>query len=307
MAYSNYLKYQEVIKNFQKSLLPYSNISKSISLSSPFSNRKYIENLKKSFLPYTELAREAQTFRSFQKSLSGYSQLAVQINRDTSFYKSLLQSVPNYNSQFVKLAQQFQASYKPYINSIQSLYDRLTYLAQYSAPLSFGEAYQQIRREFEEIQKEQQSDILTFSEITVKKTEAKVKKAPKGFLSAEFYISLIFSLILLIITQSTANLSEHQISDKIQNLEQIITELPNALMLEHDDSTYYVVVRFVNLRDKPTTKKSKILEVLYPNLKVKLIERKGEWIFIEYYDYVNDLFKRGWVFKKYLKILNPKR
>ncbi len=78
-------------------------------------------------------------------------------------------------------------------------------------------------------------------------------------------------------------------------------------MLEHDDSTYYVVVRFVNLRDKPTTTKSKILEVLYPNLKVKLIERKGEWICIEYYDYVNDSFKRGWVFKKYLNILNPKR
>lgn len=306
MSYSDYKKYQEAIKNLKKSLLPYSDFARSIRLSTSLPRTTSSEKLRASFLPYSEFVRQAESFRKRQKSLTGFAKLGRQISREVSFYKNILQSFPDYSSSYEKLARQFQVSGKVYNNSIRSLYDRLTHLAQYSAPLSLGEAYERIRREFEEI-KGQHPDVIEFAENTIQETDTKVKKAPKGFLSAEYYITLIFSLILFVTSQYTANLSEKRVSGQIQHLEEVIATLPSTLMPQNDDSTYYVVVRFVNLRDKPTTKNSKVLEVLYPNLKVRLVERKGKWILVEYYDHVHDSYSRGWVFKKYLKILNPKR
>jgi len=57
----------------------------------------------------------------------------------------------------------------------------------------------------------------------------------------------------------------------------------------------------VNLRAKPTTKNSDVLKVLYPNQKVRLVERKKKWIGVEYYNHILDIHENGWCFKKYLK------
>jgi hypothetical protein len=64
--------------------------------------------------------------------------------------------------------------------------------------------------------------------------------------------------------------------------------------------TMYVVARNLNLRSRPTTRAS-IITVLRPNQRVELVQRKREWVYVEYFDYVEDVPKTGWVAKKYLK------
>jgi uncharacterized protein YgiM (DUF1202 family) len=83
--------------------------------------------------------------------------------------------------------------------------------------------------------------------------------------------------------------------------------LAGNIMVDHfsennNISTFYIVKRAVNLRVKPSTK-NEVITILYPNQKVKLETRKGKWIYVTYFDYLDQTTKSGWVYKKYLKLL----
>ncbi|HEX3034418.1 MAG TPA: hypothetical protein VHT73_04685 [Thermodesulfobacteriota bacterium] len=65
---------------------------------------------------------------------------------------------------------------------------------------------------------------------------------------------------------------------------------------------YYVVVREVKLKSHPRPK-SATIQILSPNQRVKLIQAKGKWIYVEYFDYIEGIPKTGWVLKKYTKRL----
>lgn len=343
MKYIYFSKYEKALSSLAKSLLPYSvatnhlkgmalgslydpktveNLkrsalgpfydSKSIenlkrSVLGSFVDPKAIENLKRSFMPFSELAKDAQRHAKIKKSITGYSELIRQIKREASIYSDISKSIANYQPTFDSISKQIKTSGWSYINSIQSLYGKVNYLSIYSAPFSLGEAYRYVREEFEKTDRIGEPDVIEFSEKTIEKTKPEVAESKNDILKAEFWISIIFSLILFIASQHFAKMSEDGIQSHMNKLERLIIELPKELMHERDSSTYYVVIRFVNLRSKPSTKKSEILEVLYPNLKVRLIERKSKWIFIEYYDHISDDYKRGWVSKKYLRILNPQK
>ena len=214
---------------------------------------------------------------------------------------SKLNSVIGNLSHYSKLVETIRQKELPYLNSISRLYKNLDNITPKYIPLSIGEALQQVQREFELCKDENDKDIVSFAQHI----EDKAVKVPKNFLSAEFYISIIFALILFLLSQNATYDSEQNLTKKVQHLEELITELPHTLMPSKDSSTYYVVLNFVHLRQKPSSK-STSLEMLYPNLKVKLLERKGRWIQIQYYDHAINEFKTGWVYKKYLKILNRK-
>ena len=309
MKYIYFSKYEKALSSLAKSLLPYSvatNHLKGLALGSLY-DQKAVENLKRSFVPFSELAKDAQRYAKIEKSMTGYSELIRRIKREASIYTEISRSIVNYQSTFDSISNQFKNSGWQYISSIQSLYSKVNYLSIHSAPFSLGEAYRYVREEFERTDSIGEPDVIGFSEKTIEKTKSKIAKSKNDILKAEFWISILFCLILFIASQNSANMSEQRIQSHMNKIERLILELPRKLMYEHDSSTYYVVIRFVNLRSKPSTKKSEILEVLYPNLKVRLIERKSKWIFIEYYNHIADGYKRGWVSKKYLKILNPKK
>jgi|GEM_PF-6402580 len=72
---------------------------------------------------------------------------------------------------------------------------------------------------------------------------------------------------------------------------------------ENDPSKYYLVEREVVLRVKPTTKAAKIV-ILFPNQRVALVKESHQWIYIEYFDYLEGVPRYGWAMKKYLRLIN---
>ena len=293
------------LQRIQNSYKAFSRISAGI----PVSYFKTAENLRKSLIPYSQISKDVLKNQSILKkslhnALSNFrvnEKFIRQMQEVTAAQAKMISNLPDL-SHISKMIEDARINTLPYLKSIHLLYDNLDSIKEITAPLSFGEALQHVQQVYDLTKEENQKDIVSF----VQQVEAKTTAAPQSFLSAEFFISLIFALIFFLYSQHSANISEQNLSEQIQHLEKVMTELPNALMPLHDNSTYYVALKYVNLRKKPKTK-SAILEILHPNLKVKLLVRKGKWIQIQYYDHVNNEFKTGWVYKKNLKILNRKR
>ena len=95
--------------------------------------------------------------------------------------------------------------------------------------------------------------------------------------------------------------SEKRILDKINVVQEVVIEKLEEVIISKSDDVYYVVQRPVNLRTKPTTQKNNIINVLYPNQTTILIERKGKWIKVEYFNHITGFHESGWCYKKYLK------
>ena len=100
----------------------------------------------------------------------------------------------------------------------------------------------------------------------------------------------------------TTIIQKHE--NRIEQLTSLIEEFIKTQQSTHYNGIFYVVIRSVNLRNKPTTKKSKILSILRPGKEVKLIQRKGKWIKVEYFDYLSEEIAQGWCYKKYLKLFH---
>lgn len=165
-----------------------------------------------------------------------------------------------------------------------------------AGPLSFGEAYQEVVESVNSIPISEDFDRFKIQ------LDNKISKAPAGALSAEFYLSLIFAFILFYISQASTIESEKKLLDRMDILETTVSSQLHNLNRYERGSTFYLVERGVNLRVKPTTN-SQVVSVLYPNMKVLLVERATKWIKIEYFDYKNNVYVSGWVYKKYLKMM----
>lgn len=124
-------------------------------------------------------------------------------------------------------------------------------------------------------------------------------------LSLEFYLSLIFTLMIALMQQSESGDFNVELMKRLDRLESELVEKYEVVANDEKDSSFYIVQVNVNFREGPSTKHS-VLDVLYPNQKVRLVERKQKWIKVEFYDHVKGLHKQGWVYKKYLRLLNPK-
>jgi len=111
--------------------------------------------------------------------------------------------------------------------------------------------------------------------------------------------------MLALIQQNESSEFNDELMQRLDRLESELVEKYEVVANDEQDSTFYIVQLNVNFRDGPSTKHS-VLDVLYPNQKVRLVERKQKWIKVEFYDHVEDVHKQGWVYKKYLRLLNPK-
>lgn len=140
-----------------------------------------------------------------------------------------------------------------------------------------------------------------------------IRRTPRIRISFEAWINIILAIVLFMynaISTEKFQTAMEQKTDVIEHLENKISgsqqKMYDALseyMQEHDKSgTYYVVVRKAILRLKPSTK-SPAVSVTFPNQKVNLEKRKGKWIYVTFFDYVDGVTRSGWVLKKYLKII----
>lgn len=138
--------------------------------------------------------------------------------------------------------------------------------------------------------------------------DEKVAKLPRGRISADGILNLIMTVILFLATiaynevrdgrrTQTPALSDAQIERVIESIAKAQTLIP-----ENDNSTYYVVERPVAIRLKPNNRSAAVAG-LYPNQKVRLVQSSHQWIYVEYFDYIEGIPKLGWVNKKYLEKL----
>jgi len=136
-------------------------------------------------------------------------------------------------------------------------------------------------------------------------------------------ISLIIGLLALSIAYASlqsdrqeSRLTAEYREQSLENQRDLLTELhtinhhcikANGMDPQQSSGlTEYVVLRSVNLRThQGTGPGSHIITTLHPNQKVELIQRGAsphkKWIYVSYYDHIEDIPRYGWVYKKYLK------
>ena len=139
-------------------------------------------------------------------------------------------------------------------------------------------------------------------QVTLSKLEEKAQY-PGTVLSIEFYLSVIISIILFLMSQNSSEESERLLFERLDRLEAALIQNYNAAEVAEKNASFYIVKKTVNFRKGPSTKHA-VLDVLYPNQKVKLISRSSKWIEVEYYNHKDDSYQKGWVYKKYLKIIH---
>lgn len=131
--------------------------------------------------------------------------------------------------------------------------------------------------------------------------EERVGRLRPDFISREGMIQVLLAIILFWFQIYQSGEVEDRITNIIRGTEtRILEEIAKLKPVESKEVFFMVSGRRVLLRSGPTTKKP-VLGVLYPNQRVSLIEAKGKWIFVKYFDYLEGAPKSGWVLKKYLR------
>jgi len=97
-----------------------------------------------------------------------------------------------------------------------------------------------------------------------------------------------------------------------QRLEEQISRAQEEILQkleEHRQTSYtcrhYVSTKQVILREKPESR-ARLIKKLGPNVIFEEIEEKREWLLVEVFDYGKGEFKRGWIFKKNLLLVEDK-
>jgi|GEM_PF-1006329 len=107
-------------------------------------------------------------------------------------------------------------------------------------------------------------------------------------------ISLIVAILSFMLTLAMYLFPNNQQQTIHQTINNSIT-LPNK-------GVYYEVVKQVHVRKYPNSSAtSEILDIVYPNQKLLIIEDKTDWIKVEYFNEKLQETIVGWVFKKYTK------
>jgi uncharacterized protein (DUF1330 family) len=185
----------------------------------------------------------------------------------------------------------------PFLDAFSTVADRIT---TGHGALTFAEAYEWLADEYEHQQSKGASDSLNGLQQTVKE---RASSAPFGVLSAEFYLNVIFALFLFYLSQMSAEQSEEQVLARMDEIEQTVSSELAALTDQSYGGTYLVADRPVNLRAGPSTD-HEVLDVLRRNQKVQQLETSNQWARVEYFDYVANKTRKGWVHRRYFVVLH---
>ncbi len=237
-------------------------------------------------------------------------------NRMRTLYVDPLNEIKNrmrtlYVDPLKEIQDRMRTLYVDPLNDVRKLilkYQRITNVYKniftHSIPSNtFEEAYQEVFSNFIAAQSQSAGDATEAAICIVEGIHCQAKKFQPSKLSIEFYLNVIIALILFLYSLHLTEQSELRITESINTVQKIIIERLNELSEPKNQETYYVVERAVNLRTKSTTKFSEVIIILYPNQKVRFVEKKGKWIRIEYYNHILNIHENGWCLKKYLKII----
>ena len=95
---------------------------------------------------------------------------------------------------------------------------------------------------------------------------------------------------------------------KLARVESLIEKLPQVIEAQVEaiirrqfltvDSYFVVRERVARLRKAPEDG-SGVQALVFPNQKLKVLEERGKWIRVEFYDYLGQTTQEGWILKKY--------
>lgn len=143
----------------------------------------------------------------------------------------------------------------------------------------------------------------------------KVAFLPQDKVVAEGLLNLYIAILSMIITLSGLGLNfkqyldsgkasekQEQLFARLLVLTEKVAENTGQLKPSQDTNTYYVVHRKVELRLRSKST-SPAVAILFPNQRVKLVQKSHQWIYVEYFDEIEAVPKYGWAYKKYFKRL----
>lgn len=158
---------------------------------------------------------------------------------------------------------------------------------------------------------EDENDNLELDAINVQTFESEHSALSETSLDVfrQLLINIIAAYIwALFLAPSLPNPDLDTQNKKIAKVESLIEKLPQLIESQVEAiirrqlfavETFFVVKeRTARLRTSPEAGAG-VLAVAFPNQKLKLLEERGKWIRVEFYDYLAQSIREGWVLKKY--------
>jgi hypothetical protein len=196
---------------------------------------------------------------------------------------------------------------QPYLETINKIREYVAAITRISGPISFQEAITEAYNEYQRIQTERAVSVEgNHIDSLIGAVEQRVKVAPKTRLSLEFFLSLLVTVFLFVASQNSASDSEERIQQRFVAIEASIAEVSNQLLRFQNDGSFCIVSRAGKLRAAPDGK-SAVVADMPTDLRVEVVDRKGKWVKIEFFSSRKDLMLEGWILKKYVYRVNPRR
>jgi hypothetical protein len=154
--------------------------------------------------------------------------------------------------------------------------------------------------------------------------EKKIKSLPRNKVSAEGMANLLLQVLAIFlmvlyaqrqvdIGKRQLEVAERQLEDARQPVIAQATQLNQQLTIpkhtsddiaqlipKDDRNVYYVITQDAFLRVKPDGR-TKTITAISSNQKVRLVQTKAKWLYVEYFDYLEAVPKYGWINEKYTK------
>ncbi|MCL6272300.1 SH3 domain-containing protein, partial [Sansalvadorimonas sp. 2012CJ34-2] len=174
---------------------------------------------------------------------------------------------------------------QPFIALTQIIED----LSRYYGPLTFEKAFEEVLEANELFDINNNS----FDEIA-KDIGEREETSPRHQLSAEFYLGCILTLVLAYVAYFQGVETEQNILNKISSLETTINRSIETIDQSKNNNHFYVTKSSLNLRSGPGIE-HEIVSVLPKNNRLNFLITKGEWMKVEFFDYINNNLLIGWV------------
>lgn len=132
---------------------------------------------------------------------------------------------------------------------------------------------------------------------TVISTEDVKGKEKDSELSKMNIFNIVLTIFLFIMSQRSGEISTEELKQEILTAtETITTKIESSITPEG----YYQSIRNLNIREFPSTNKSKIKYTISNGDLVRLVEKRGKWWFIQYDKFDTGEVFEGWVYSYYL-------
>jgi hypothetical protein len=107
-------------------------------------------------------------------------------------------------------------------------------------------------------------------------------------------LNYALTISLFLYSVYASHKSEQRIIDAIDHGHAEISKEINGLRPVGSDDVTWVVLKNAAVRARPDIKE-KSSELLSPAQQIRLIREKGDWLYVEYFDYIEGVPKMGWI------------